>query len=192
MGTADSREFDRLKERNFRPYSQGHRNMYHIAIGDLRARGFGEGHGARILEAGFGIGWGLDQMVEGGVLGQYAGYEPNEDSFNYVKERYATHPKWGDMLLLNLTFEANLDPSFDAAFCIEVIEHVPSVDHLTFLRGLYHMAPVLYFSTPDAKRVPSEGVRTDKEWVELLSLAGFASIIYDTSNWTTFYRAGRE
>lgn len=209
MGTPDSREYDRLKDRNFGPYSQGHRNMYELAIKDLGKNGFGYGQptllgedvpltsptytSARVLEAGFGIGWGLDRMMDvPGLLHSYVGYEPNRDSFNYVKGRYPeASVHGGRMLLLNLPFEPNLDPAFDVAFCIEVIEHVPMGDHAAFLKGLHTMAPVLYFSTPDYNKVPSEGVRNKGAWLDLLAGAGFSAVLYDESNWTTFYRASR-
>lgn len=195
MGTADSREYDRLKERGFKPYSKGHRSMYEKGIAHMKFFGFDAS--ARVLEAGFGIGWGLDRMVEEKLLRSYVGYEPNKDSFDYVNSRYetiralVTAAPLPDMLLLRLPFEPNLDPAFDVAFCIEVIEHVPMAEQEAFLRGLCQMAPTLYFSTPDKRRQPSEGVRTDPEWLALLAQAGFLRVYIDTSEWTTFYRCER-
>lgn len=36
MGTLDSREYDRLKGRNFKPYTQGHRNMYELPLARMK------------------------------------------------------------------------------------------------------------------------------------------------------------
>ena len=201
MGTPDSREYDRLKERGFKPYSKGHREMYEKAIRDMNTWG-GYGNpppsplkhpaGARVLEAGFGIGWGLDRMLHESVLRSYVGYEPNKDSFDYVKGRYLPGGPV-DLLFLNLPFEPNLDPAFDVAFCIEVIEHVPMDKHEAFLAGLRQMAPVLYFSTPDSHKVPREGVRTMDQWLAMLLRVGYDSrkLHFDDSEWTTFYRCER-
>lgn len=185
MGTPDSREFDRLKERGFGPYSLGHRRMYEKAIATMRSVGPTP---ARVLEAGFGIGYGLGEMDKAGILAAYVGYEPNRASFIYTKAKY----QHGDnMLLLNVPFLPNLDPLFDFTVCIEVIEHVPTEDHLTFLTGLRTMAPVLCFSTPDITRQPREGVRTAGEWLDLLARAGFGYVRMDSAEWTTYYEAVR-
>lgn len=191
MGTPDSREYDRLVERGFKPYSMGHRRMYEKAIFHL----LGEKRPLHIVEAGFGIGWGLDQMVEAGIVRRYTGFEPNRDSFNYVAERYAGKAGWdgANMALLNEAFPpgAVAEGFADATVCIEVIEHVPMDDHANFLRALRSLAPVLYFSTPDIRRQPREGVRTASAWGALLEYVGFTRVDIDASEWTTFYRARR-
>jgi hypothetical protein len=199
----ESREYDRLVERDFKPYSRGHQVMYLQSIADILAER-GE-RNTRVLEAGFGIGWGLDKMVEANILRSYVGYEPNKDSFRYVLDRYpraagvmhlspGTNPSAQgeyETLLLNLPFEPNLDPAFDAAFCIEVIEHVAMADHVEFLKGLYAMAPRLYLSTPDKNKVPREGVRTKDDWVMRLMEAGFSKVDVMTKEWTYLYRCSR-
>src|SRR5690606_36363266 len=79
----ESKEFDRLRGRKFRDYSIGHQRMYTTAIEKIKA----ERGGAMpldIFEAGFGIGWGLQQMDKAGVIGRYVGVEPNAGSFSYV------------------------------------------------------------------------------------------------------------
>jgi hypothetical protein len=218
MGTPDSREYDRLVERNFQPYSRGHRQMYEWAMDDLKARGFGylpnvplapyaslaeppgqqtfKAPHAAVLEAGFGIGWGLEQMLaEPGLLYSYVGYEPNKDAYDYVVGRHQHRGELaGKMAFFNLPFQPNLEPIFDAALCIEVIEHVPADQHRDFIRGLCAMAPVLYFSTPDIRRDPSEGVRTTEEWTDMLFSAGFDKVRARNASaaiWTTFYKAER-
>jgi 2-polyprenyl-3-methyl-5-hydroxy-6-metoxy-1,4-benzoquinol methylase len=184
----ESFEYDRLVERGFRPYSRGHRRMYEKPIAELVAEGWSGRGGVRVLEAGFGIGWGLDQMsMVPGLLQSFVGYEPNKDSFAYVKGRHAE----ANVLLLNFTFEPNLDPAFDVAFCIEVIEHVPGDHHDSFLRGLHMMAPRLYLSTPCARKKPTEGVRTQQEWTDMLR-GIFARVDVDDSEWTTLYTCHRE
>jgi 2-polyprenyl-3-methyl-5-hydroxy-6-metoxy-1,4-benzoquinol methylase len=183
----ESREYDRLVERDFKPYSRGHQVMYLQSIADILAER-GE-RNTRVLEAGFGIGWGLDKMVEANILRSYVGYEPNKDSFNYVRGRYPITNSLA--LLLNLPFEPNLDPAFDVAFCIEVIEHVAMADHVEFLKGLHRMAPRLYLSTPDKDKVPREGVRTKDDWVMRLMEAGFTKVDVMTKEWTYLYRCTR-
>lgn len=185
MGGYESREFDRLKARKFRPYSIGHQRMYTKAIDELR------GSKRAIFEAGFGIGWGLGEMLKAGIVGRYLGCEPNADSFIYTSGLYG---KAAGVVLHPDSFTPDyaagrVGEGYDVAFCIEVIEHVPMCDHLEFLRGLRNLAPVLYFSTPDKIRVPAEGVRTVDDWRRLLAEAGFTDVRVDTSQWTYLYRA---
>lgn len=186
MGTPDSREYDRLRDRGFKPYSKGHRRMYEIAIEEIG--NLAGPRGARVLEAGFGIGWGLDQMLAADILRNYVGYEPNRDSFVYVADRLKEHERNVDLALFNMGYEPNLSPDFDFGFCIEVIEHVPGKDHLRFLKGLRSQVPVLYFSTPDIQKVPKEGVRTTREWKAYLHAAGFNTVTVNESHWTHLFR----
>lgn len=187
----ESKELDRLKERDFRPYSKGHRVMYLQAIAELM-RDHPAGS-VRVLEAGFGIGYGLGEMIRAGILKSYVGYEPNKDSFNYTWDlpEVMQAKRTMDIALFPLAFEPNLDPAFDVAFCIEVIEHVAMEDHVTFLKGLYQMAPVLYLSTPDKDKVPAEGVRTKDDWVLRLMEAGYAHVDVMTKEWTYLYRCSK-
>lgn len=196
MGTADSREFDRLKGRKFKPYSLGHQRMYTKAIDGIKADKL-NGSPADIFEAGFGIGWGLEQMLAAGVVNSYVGCEPQVDSFNYVEKTvmaqrwpraegvWLRHEPFGSALVESMLSDG-VAP-FEHAFCIEVIEHVPLDDHLAFLQNLHNVAPVLWFSTPDIRTSPKEGVRTTLEWKGLLHLAGFDTVDVDSSEWTTLY-----
>jgi hypothetical protein len=186
MGTPDSREYDRLVGRNFRPYSKGHRRMYEEAIKRIAKPSI-------IFEAGFGIGWGLDKMVEANVIKEYIGCEPNLDSFNYTDGRHGSRP---NVHLSNVGFpdiihlaEPEDVKTFEHVFCIEVIEHVPMDEHLAFLKELRALSGggTLWFSTPDIRKAPKEGVRTKDEWVGLLKLAGFKRINVDTKSWTYLY-----
>lgn len=179
MGTLDSREYDQLKKREFRPYSFGHRMMYEIPLKEMKGRKW------TVYEAGFGIGWGLDRMIEEDVLNRYVGCEPNLDSFNYVKSR---HGERRNVALDHAPFRAvTMTPPFDHVFCIEVIEHVPMEAHLEFLRGLRKMGMLLWFSTPDSSK-SKEGVRRASEWSDLLSQAGFTSVQIDKSHWTYLFK----
>jgi hypothetical protein len=193
VGVPDSREFDMLKRRNFRPYSKGHQMMY---LTPIRTALKGQFH---IFEAGFGIGFGLDNFVSAGVIASYTGVEPNVDSFNYTKDRHKGNPA---LNLINEPFSfelagrlAEVAPAFapdgrkvfDVAFCVEVIEHVPDELHLDFLRGLRLLAPRLFFSTPDIQKYPKEGVRTTDEWTRLLTDAGFGKVSVDKTHWTHLY-----
>lgn len=181
MGTPDSREYDRLKHRKFKPYSVGHQRMYLKAMAQMTGP-------ARIFEAGFGIGWGLDQMAgKQGCISEYVGVEPNKDSFSYVAGRYDGNPY---IHLINSKFGPAATAgfvAFDYAFCIEVIEHVPATDHLDFLKDLRALGCPLFFSTPDIRVNPKEGVRTSDNWKELLVAAGYPMIDIDTSEWTYLY-----
>lgn len=184
----ESFEYDRLVERGFKPYSKGHRRMYESAI-ERMGRIAGP-RGARVFEAGFGIGWGLGAMLDADVLREYEGCEPNVDSFAYTAKTFADHERASSLTLFNSAFRLPLSGgsrSFDFAVCIEVIEHVPAGGHLAFLRDLRLMAPTLFFSTPDKTRVPREGVRTYLDWLGLLAQAGFPSVECDRSNWTDLY-----
>jgi len=184
MGTLDSREYQQLVRRKFRPYSRGHQMMYLKPITQL------SGNRHRILEAGFGIGFGLDRMVTAGIIGdRYVGCEPNTDSFLYVQSRHSRTPNIE--LVPSGFLDMDVDGEFDHAFCIEVIEHVPMDQHLEFLTKLRDAAPMVWFSTPDKDRVPREGVRTKDEWVDLLHSAGFSRVFVDTSHWTYLYECER-
>lgn len=177
MGTLDSREYDRLVERNFGPYSEGHRKMYDIPIAKLAGRQYS------IVEAGFGIGYGLDRMIDAEIVDRYVGYEPNADSFRYVRDQW---PQSDGMILVHAPFSRCPDPQ-DIGFCIEVIEHVPMDDHAAFLADLRASCERLFFSTPCVKMKPNEGVRETDEWVAMLRAAGFASVSVDKSQWTYLY-----
>lgn len=196
MGGYESKEFERLRRRGFKDYSLGHRNMYLNAIKAIGTK-------ASVFEAGFGIGWGLRQMDDYGILGRYVGVEPNVESFQYVRDRndygdghsglgFGAHP---NVTLIPLGFDQMVADrilltqdgvKFDEAFCIEVIEHIPLAQHLQFLIALRQMAPRLWFSSPDST-VSKEGVRTVKEWKALLTQAKFKVINIDVSNWTYLY-----
>lgn len=140
----------------------------------------------RILEAGFGIGFGLMKMKEAGIIERYVGYEPNKDSFDYTTSLIREHNK-AVITLKNEPFHgADGLPAFDVGFCIEVIEHVPMDLQHQFLQDL-RAASLLFFSTPCITKAPREGVRTSDEWVSMLKSAGWGQVTVDKSQWTYLY-----
>jgi len=196
MGTLDSREYDRLVEREFRDYSEGHRYMYLEAIRQIEAECGLKGRPVDIFEAGFGIGYGLKKMLEAGIVRSYTGCEPQADSFNYTAGEAA---KWaggdfGKLSLLHAPFDSSLvsgGQSFEHVFCVEVIEHVPLPGHSDFLeklRSLLAPGGTLWLSTPCIKRNAREGVRPTEEWEYMLHEEGFAEVVVDRSRWTYLYR----
>jgi 2-polyprenyl-3-methyl-5-hydroxy-6-metoxy-1,4-benzoquinol methylase len=195
MPAEQSREYQALKRRGFKPYSRGHQLMY-LAPLTLMER-VSAHHPAnraaepyRILEAGFGIGWGLDQMIARGLIGRYLGFEPDSESFDYVAGRMKGYDNL-NIELVHRPFEhgiaAYADERFDHGFCIEVIEHVEAVDHLPFLQALRAaVSGTLWFSTPDRMR-SNHGVRAASDWRILLHEAGFGSVTHHPDQWTDLY-----
>jgi hypothetical protein len=201
MGTPDSRELDRLKERNFGDYSEGHRHMYLAAIKEIHDATDGAGHmphrRVSIFEAGFGIGYGIKQMLAAGIVGRYVGLEPQPDSFAYTRGELANHPQAADLALYQAAFPAPLCDQFgefEHVFCIEVIEHVPMDAHEYFLSRLWatvERGGVLWFSTPCIRRAPHEGVRTTEEWAALVQRVTGVAPVVDRSRWTYLYRVAK-
>lgn len=178
MGSLDCNEWENLRNRRFEDYSLGHRIMYEVPIRLLTSGRH------RIVEAGFGIGWGLDQMIKAGVIDRYVGFEPNQDSFNYVRNRI-NEP---NIDLRRGKFERQ--PAADHVFCIEVIEHVPMDEHARFLADLRATTgKTLWMSTPDVRKHRSEGVRSCDEWKAMLDIAGFQDVTMHQEQWTVLFIA---
>lgn len=174
-----SREFAMLQKRGFRDYSIGHQRMYFFAIDAMKGRRH------IVLEAGFGIGFGLRKMLEADVIETYTGCEPDADSYGYTFGLFGRRP---EVSLHCAPFGPELVPDrpADHAFCIEVIEHVPAAEHMTFLRNLRDSAAKLWLSTPDIRR-SKEGVRTTEAWEAMLREAGFDRVDVDRSQWTHLF-----
>lgn len=191
MGTLDSREYDRLKERNFHDYSEGHRHMYLSAIRQIAT----EAKPVSIFEAGFGIGYGLGKMQEAGIVGRYVGCEPQVDSFNYTAKRFSDAEQAGlNYTLIHAPFSDDLvnthGADFEHVFCIEVIEHLTLDRHAEFIANLRAMlvpGGTLWLSTPCKRRNAREGVRTTEDW-EAMLCAEFQHVDVDRSRWTYLYR----
>lgn len=165
-------------------YSVGHRRMYSSTVELLR------GKECSILEAGFGIGYGLSMMDARLKMSRYIGFEPCQDSFNYVKEEVVPKLQQKDRIKLSQNkWPCRIEP-VDYAFCIEVIEHVPEEGGLveSFLEGLRSCTlKNLFLSTPCSSSSP-HGVRTVKQWKHALKKAGF-SVVSVSHQWTTLYIA---
>lgn len=178
MGSLDCNEYEALMRRNGREYSAGHRVMYESPIRLL------SGKRRNILEAGFGIGWGLDQMLAAGIIDKYVGYEPNADSFSYVRSRQGARIE----IELHHGQFVRQPRKFDHVFCIEVAEHVPLEGHAGFLADLYaSTGTTLWMSSPDVRKHPGEGVRTAGEWKALLYAAGFSDVTVHREQWTVLF-----
>jgi hypothetical protein len=180
LGALDCNEYDNLVRRRFEDYSEGHRIMYEVPIRLLSGKQWS------IREAGFGIGWGLDQMVEAKIIRTYSGCEPCADSFNYTKKNHGGRP---NVFLSQTAFKRD-GAVYDHVFCIEVIEHVPMDGHYDFLKDLRESTGrTLWMSTPDKRKHPSEGVRTCDEWRQMLREAGFKDVTMHREQWTVLFVA---
>jgi hypothetical protein len=175
MGDLNCNEYRNLMKRSGRDYSLGHRLMYETPAKLLT------GKARNIAEAGFGIGWGLKALLEVGAVRSYVGYEPCAEAFEYVRKQYADDNR---IVLHNRPFYA---PSAvaDHVFCVEVIEHVPAEKHADFLHDLRAAGRTLWFSSPDVRRYPSEGVRAPHEWQVMLKAAGFNDVTRHEEQWTS-------
>jgi 2-polyprenyl-3-methyl-5-hydroxy-6-metoxy-1,4-benzoquinol methylase len=175
-------EYSELLRRNYGIYSLGHRLMYQVPL-LLMMRSDAAPQRFSILDVGFGIGWGLEQMIEADVIERYRGFEPDQDSFEYVRNR---HGKNSRLTLLNAEFSAA--DEFDHVFCIEVAEHVAPPALKKFLAGLRRSTRgTLWFSTPDSVRVPQHGALPAEQWSKLLRAAGFRSVTHHAEQWTDLY-----
>lgn len=179
MGSLDCNEYENLRKRGFKPYSAGHRMMYDTPAKLL------SGRKRRIVEAGFGIGYGLETLLDAGAIGTYLGFEPNRDSFGYVHEK---HGGLSGVELRNTGF-ATTGETFDHVFCIEVIEHVPMDGHAEFIGVLRRSGKTLWMSTPDVKTHPHEGVRRPDEWKAMLKAGGFNDVTVHCDQWTVLFVA---
>jgi 2-polyprenyl-3-methyl-5-hydroxy-6-metoxy-1,4-benzoquinol methylase len=175
-------EFAALKRRGFRDYSLGHRRMYNCPITLLRS----QGRRYSILDVGFGIGYGLQEMLNADVIGEYTGIEPVSDSFQYTSQKFG---HLANVRLINQGWlevpDRELTPA-DYVFCIEVVEHLPDDMVLPFLAKLARFTKRnLFLSTPDRER-SAHGTRTTAEWRAALTEAGFTAVDVG-EQWTTLF-----
>jgi len=161
-------EYDCLVQRGFKPYSWNHQQMYHIAIEFMR------GVTASVLEIGAGIGWGYEEMKEGGCLDRYFGVEESKKCFDYLKKTYPNaefqHTKWPHHYIEG-------EGKFDFTICLEVIEHVDCDVH-EFLRAIYHRTRKAFFLSTMDKEVNSHGTFTKDELYSMLYRAGFRRVVH--------------
>lgn len=180
-----SREYAQLMRRGGRPYSAGHRVMYDTPL-TLMSRNERATEKFSILDVGFGIGYGLDRMVDAGVIGEYVGLEPDDASFRYVATR---HGHREGVTLLNERFADGVVMKAEHVFCIEVIEHVPADEHEQFLGDLFKAAlgGTLWLSTPDMDRCPEHGVRSAAKWDGMLRAVGGCDVVHFDTQWTDLW-----
>lgn len=175
-------EYQNLLKRNGAPYSRGHQIQYLAPIQMM------EGGKWDVLEIGFGIGYGLEEMAKAGVLNLWYGVEPCNDSFQHVWNKFNDRPAFALAMEKRPWSECVKTTSevFHFAFCIEVIEHIPMDEHVSFLSSIVpFVRKNLFLSTPD-KSKNSHGVRTEKEWLDVLDQAGWRAVAWATC-WTTGY-----
>lgn len=169
-------EYDRLKKRKFKPYSKQHQQMYRIIVELLR------GTPVKILEVGYGIGYGLDRFVDCGAINKYIGFEESRKCHAYVSSK---HPD--DRIEFYCGDFASLDASVlqgfaDVTICIEVIEHVES-DLKNFIKNLREVtAPggVLFLSHPSIE-VESHGRFTNTQVARMLRDVGFGNVVWHSN-----------
>lgn len=173
-------EYQKLKERGFQNYSLGHRAMYHAPIEML------QNTKTKILDVGFGVGYGLDLMIQKNCFSSYVGFEPDKDSFDYVCNRHGNDPR---ITLINsgLDVKPIKNNIFDATFCIEVIEHVQYDFARNFIGTVFaHTSNILFLSTPDVNK-NSHGKFTHNEICNLIIESGFKSVVKIDFQWTNLY-----
>jgi len=179
MGDLNCNEYENLRKRRFGEYSAGHRAMYEVPIRLMAGKKFS------IIEAGFGIGWGLQQMLKADVVDHYIGYEPNADAFNYTKTQISS-----GLVELRLGPFKDTGESAQHVFCIEVFEHVPPSLWNRFLLDLrLATAGTLWLSTPNRLKQKREGVVSPDEMKDMLEAADFPSTTVHQEQWTTLYIA---
>jgi hypothetical protein len=160
------------RRRKGKPYSVVHRSIYETIapkVGSLK-----------VLEVGGGIGWGADLMKTHGA--NITIVEPHPKSSAHLRNA-------GWKVLSNVSEAESY--AFDAATCVEVIEHLPAVEVHAFLCALRQKAPRLFLSTPD-RRKSSHGRRTKLEWCNALRLAGWRVVHASLRDWSLYIEANSE
>ncbi len=155
--------------------------------------------GARYLEVGCGLGFGLDFAIHG--LGwQGRGFDPSP-----IAE--AGRARLGLPITLDY-FRGTQDEPFDVLMAAEVIEHVPSPrDFLSLLRGALADDGVLVLTTPDAAAIRPETssgalvpllspglhliLQTAPSLARLLEEAGFAHVAIEHDSFSLVAFASR-
>lgn len=160
-------EYEQLKARGFKEYSEMHRQMYEVVVSLFKNKP------TSIYEIGFGIGWGLERLLEENCIERYVGCEPDRKSFDYVFDRV----KDERVALYPAQFMRSNDV-YRYVLCIEVIEHLEC--NLTKLYKMFaevrKMAGTFILSTPD-KNTDEHGIYTKHEVKECLHRAEFNNVV---------------
>jgi hypothetical protein len=178
--------------RGGRDYSIGHQRMY---LGPCQLLSDSR---SRVLEVGFGIGWGLKKLAACNVFREYVGYEADRNCCEFVRQFVLSdlglkdgakvrleHADWG-----RLACPGDIPVGFGNVFCIEVIEHVdPAAIHDFLKRLRLACSGRLWLSTPDRNR-SGHGLYSPGEVRNLLGRAGFRDIACVPEQWTNLYLAG--
>lgn len=168
-----------LRQRGGKPYSEGHRAMYLTAVELLRRTR------ASVNEFGFGIGYGLGELVKAECVGDYWGCEPCAEAFEHTWTQFGATP---GVTLVRGGWRDAVAPMADYAFAVEVLEHLPPEDRAPFLQHMLKTTRhALFLSTPDS-RTSLHGVLTAPELLALLAEAGWRAVAVP-AQWTTFYLA---
>lgn len=181
-GTRACNEFIALKERDWKPYSLGHRKMY-LSMAEA-ITGNGE---CSILDVGCGIGYGVEVLLEKGHKGTILAIDPEKDCINYLRsEKFAKLPDGVSIKHGGLTDEGLVSGEFDFVFCIEVVEHLnPSEIESFFAKLRKRTRKNLFLSTPDSRRY-GHGALPAHEWERILSDSGFKTVKIE-QQWTTLF-----
>jgi len=159
-------EYASLVQREFKEYSEPHRQMYEIICALLKNKP------ASLVEIGFGIGWGLQRLVEDNCISKYVGIEPCAASYKYVK---GIVDEDHVQLLNRSLLEFEPEESFEFSMCIEVIEHTDE-DILQWFKKIRSFTKIASFiSTPD-KNTDPHGIYTKDYVVDCLKDSGFTSV----------------
>lgn len=180
-------ELQQLNKRKGMPYSRGHQIMYDAPIKLLSDSRHA------ILDIGFGIGYGLFNMIPMRIIKRYVGCEPDADSFDYVNNKRIDYKEMleGDRTeinLFNLQFSdlAVRENEFDYTFCIEVIEHMEEGALHNLLMKVHGCTRDAFFmSTPDPDKSP-EGEWTMTYLINTLRQFQFNPVVV-TSQWTNLW-----
>lgn len=163
-------EYEHLVERKFQNYAPMHQAMYKVVVELLRDKP------ASILDIGFGIGYGLEQLLAANCISEYTGVESDKQSFEYVFNKF----KKEKIFLCNydwVKLPENLIRPHDFTLCIEVIEHIDQKNVKEFLAKLAeYTSKYLFLSTPD-KNTDAHGLYTKEELRFWLGSWGFTDIV---------------
>lgn len=172
-------EVEALRKRGGKPYSKGHQAMYRTVVELLREAP------ATVNEFGFGIGYGLGELLKADCVRHYWGCEPCAEAYEHTRAAVGVRP---EVTLVRGGWRDVEVPEADYALVIEVLEHLPPEERAPFLQRLRSTTrKALFLSTPDAA-TSLHGVVTPDELLTLMASCGWRAVAV-SPQWTTFYLA---
>lgn len=174
-------EYEHLVSRQFKDYQPMHQALYKVIVELLRNKP------ANILEIGFGIGYGLHELLKANCINTYFGIEKDKDCFDYVRN-YIPTKYWDSSTILlennnwltydGVTFTTYCKYLFDFSLCIEVIEHLNNKEEViqTINKISKYTKKYLFLSTPD-KNTDPHGKFTKQEVKEIILNSGFKEVV---------------